>query len=273
MPAAPGTPGALDGPLHGQQVVRSGVVPSPHRHAPSLARLPSSRRDSRARQPTKLLRGWPKSVASQASELRKHENGITPFDCPRDKTSRPALRGDRLRRPSSAGRTRYAGTMRDRRDHQLYLRSGQDETVVFKLWPLLLDVMLPGLTHAEIDVLPDCDARLPIDVPPEVRRACETIRDMAAAEQKREERRRFLSWLFPRMLRLDPSQPEQLELLRIFGPYVVTEVYAEGEQEYVLCIGDVPTDLQARLTDTEAAALRTTMRVAGLEPRAVLEGL
>jgi hypothetical protein len=163
--------------------------------------------------------------------------------------------------------------MRDRRDHRLYLRSDQDETVVFKLWPLLLDVMLPSLTHAEIDVLPDCDALLPIDVPPEVRRACETIRDMAAAEQKRGERRRFLSWLFPRLLRLDPSQPDHLQLLRVLGPYVVTEVYAEGEQPYVLCTGDVPTDLQARLTDTEAAALKTTMRAAGLEPQAVLEGL
>jgi hypothetical protein len=72
---------------------------------------------------------------------------------------------------------------------------------------------------------------------------------------------------------LDPSQPAQLELLGVFGPYVVTEVYAEGEQAYVLCIGDVPTDLQARLTDTEAAALKTTMWAAGLEPQAVLEGL
>jgi hypothetical protein len=81
------------------------------------------------------------------------------------------------------------------------------------------------------------------------------------------------SWLFPRLLRLDPSQPDHLQLLRVLGPYVVTEVYAEGEQPYVLCTGDVPTDLQARLTDTEAAALKTTMRAAGLEPQAVLEGL
>jgi hypothetical protein len=31
-----------------------------------------------------LLRGRPKSVASQAPELRECEIGITPFDCPRD---------------------------------------------------------------------------------------------------------------------------------------------------------------------------------------------
>jgi hypothetical protein len=163
--------------------------------------------------------------------------------------------------------------MNDQRDHQLSLRSDQDETVVFKLWPLLLDAMFPALTHAKIDVPSNCDAFLPIDVPPEVRQACETIRDMAAAEQKKGQRRRFLSWLFPRMLHLDPSQPDHLELLRVLGPYLVTEVYAEGEQEYVLCIGDFPTDLQARLTNTEAAALRSTMREAGLDSQAVLEGL
>jgi hypothetical protein len=167
---------------------------------------------------------------------------------------------------------RYARAMSDRRDHQLSLRSDRDETVVFKLWPLLLEAMFPALTHAEIDVLPDCDAFLPIDVPPEVRQACETIRDLAASEQRRGERRRFLSWLSPGMLRLDLSQPDHLRLLRDLGPYVVTEVYAKDEQEFVLCIGDVPTDLYARLTDSEAAAL-STMRVAGLDPQAVLEGL
>jgi hypothetical protein len=31
-----------------------------------------------------LLRGRPRSVASQASELRECEIGITLFDCPRD---------------------------------------------------------------------------------------------------------------------------------------------------------------------------------------------
>jgi hypothetical protein len=163
--------------------------------------------------------------------------------------------------------------MSARRDHQLSLRSDRDETVVFKLWPLLLDAMFPALTHAEIDVLPDCDAFLPIDVPPEVRQACETLRDLAASEQRRGERRRFLSWLFPRMLRLDLSQPDHLELLRVLGPYVVTEVYAKDEQEFVLCMGDVPTDLSARLTDSEAAVLSSTMRAAGLDPQTVLEGL
>lgn len=163
--------------------------------------------------------------------------------------------------------------MTDRRGYQLSLRGNQDETVVFKLWPLLLDVMLPALTHAKIDVPSNCGAFLPSDVPLEVRRACETIRDLAAAEQKKAERGRLLSWLFPQMLRLDSSQPDHLELLRVLGPYLVTEVYAEGEQEYVLCIGDFPTDLQARLTDTEAAALSSTMRAAGLEPQTVLEGL
>jgi hypothetical protein len=51
---------------------------------------------------------------------------------------------------SPGPQNRYAGTMSDRRDHQLSLRSDQDETVVFKLWPLLLDAMFPALTHAEI---------------------------------------------------------------------------------------------------------------------------
>lgn len=32
-----------------------------------------------------LLRGRPRSVTAQASELRECETGITPFDCPRDK--------------------------------------------------------------------------------------------------------------------------------------------------------------------------------------------
>jgi hypothetical protein len=131
--------------------------------------------------------------------------------------------------------------------------------------------MLPALTHAEIDVLPDCDALLPIDVPPEVRQACEAIREMAATERQRGERRRFLSWLFPSMLRLDLSRPNHLELLKVLGPYVVTEVYAKGEEAFVLCIGDVPTDLSARLTDAEAAAVRRAMRATGLELQAVLE--
>jgi hypothetical protein len=161
--------------------------------------------------------------------------------------------------------------MSDRRDHHLFLRTDQDEAVAFKLWPLLVDVMVPALTHAEIDVLPDCEALLPIDVPPEVRQACETIREMAAAERQRGERRRFLSWLFPRMLRLDLSRPNHLELLKVLGPYVVTEVYAEGEEASVLCMGDVPTDLSARLTGAEAAALRSAMRATGLEPDAVLD--
>jgi hypothetical protein len=39
-----------------------------------------------------LLRGRPKSVASQASELGQRENGITPFDCSRDKCSLGASR-------------------------------------------------------------------------------------------------------------------------------------------------------------------------------------
>jgi hypothetical protein len=34
-----------------------------------------------------LLRGRPRSVTAQASELRECEIGITPFDCPCDKSS------------------------------------------------------------------------------------------------------------------------------------------------------------------------------------------
>jgi hypothetical protein len=33
---------------------------------------------------SQLLRGRPRSVTAQASELRECEMGITPFDCPRD---------------------------------------------------------------------------------------------------------------------------------------------------------------------------------------------
>jgi hypothetical protein len=33
---------------------------------------------------TGLLRGRPRRVTSQASELHKRKIGITPFDCPRD---------------------------------------------------------------------------------------------------------------------------------------------------------------------------------------------
>src|SRR5215213_5876709 len=32
----------------------------------------------------RFLRGRPRSVTAQASELRECETGITPFDCPRD---------------------------------------------------------------------------------------------------------------------------------------------------------------------------------------------
>jgi len=56
------------------------------------------------------------------------------------------------------------------------------------------------------------------------------------------------------MLRLDLGRLGHLELLRVLGPYV-------------------PTDLWARLTSAEAAALTSTMRATGLEPRAVLESL
>jgi 4a-hydroxytetrahydrobiopterin dehydratase len=51
-----------------------------------------------------LLRGRPKSVASQAPELRECEIGITPFDCPRDNSgtdrpwSRASVPGRRRRR-------------------------------------------------------------------------------------------------------------------------------------------------------------------------------
>jgi hypothetical protein len=42
---------------------------------------------SLGRAPLKLLWGRPKSVASQASDLHKGENSITPFDCPGDKVA------------------------------------------------------------------------------------------------------------------------------------------------------------------------------------------
>ena len=39
-----------------------------------------------------LLRGRPRGVSSQASELHEREIGITPFDCPRD-ISRQSRKG------------------------------------------------------------------------------------------------------------------------------------------------------------------------------------
>jgi Transposase len=42
---------------------------------------------------TLLLRGRPKSVASQASELHERKIGITTFDCPRDSTTAALLIG------------------------------------------------------------------------------------------------------------------------------------------------------------------------------------
>jgi hypothetical protein len=41
--------------------------------------------------PIRLLRGRPKSVSAQASELHKREIGITPFDWPRDKSTKYAV--------------------------------------------------------------------------------------------------------------------------------------------------------------------------------------
>jgi hypothetical protein len=43
---------------------------------------PSVRLPPKAAQ--ELLRGRSKSVASQAPDLQRHKNSITPFDCPRD---------------------------------------------------------------------------------------------------------------------------------------------------------------------------------------------
>src|SRR5574341_37456 len=137
------------------------------------------------------------------------------------------------------------------RSHQLCLKGDQDEEVALKLWPLLLEVVLPALTHAQINVLPDCDALLPMGVGPEVRKACETVRAMAAA-QPADQPKGIRSWFRPRMLRLDARQPAHLELLQILGPFALTECHAEGSHEFVVGTGDVPTDAEVRLTDTEA---------------------
>jgi hypothetical protein len=52
--------------------------------SPSKQAATSLRQEGLRERMQNLLRGRPKSVAAQASELRECEIGITPFDCPRD---------------------------------------------------------------------------------------------------------------------------------------------------------------------------------------------
>jgi hypothetical protein len=75
--AGPSEPGRGSGCEHAAQDGRDRGAPTP--------------------KPRELLRGQPKSAASQASDLVNAKNGITPFDCPGDKPLRQAGQPGRWR--------------------------------------------------------------------------------------------------------------------------------------------------------------------------------
>jgi len=133
------------------------------------------------------------------------------------------------------------------------------------VWDRVLAVHGSHLSHAMVDV--DSGAWLTAEeLPAETKRAASQLRQLAADAQ------RGASWLqrarTSGLVRLDLTQPEQLDLLRRFGPFATdARVWVQGDPTPVIETGDSFGDLPRftyRLDQTELAHVQALLAKTGL---------
>jgi uncharacterized membrane protein len=133
------------------------------------------------------------------------------------------------------------------------------------VWDRVLAVHGPHLSHATVDV--DSGAWLTAEeLPAEAKTAASRLRQLAADAQ------RGASW-YQRartggLVRLDLARPEELELLRRYGPFTThASVWVHGDPTPVIETGDSFGDLPRftyRLTQAELDHVRAVLAEAGL---------
>jgi hypothetical protein len=133
------------------------------------------------------------------------------------------------------------------------------------VWDHVLAVHGPHLSHAIVDV--DSGAWLTAEeLPAEVKTAASRLRQLAADAQ------RGASW-YQRartggLVQLDLTQPEQLELLRRYGPFTTdARVWVHGDPNPVVETGDTFGELPRftyRLNQTELEHVQALLAEAGL---------
>jgi len=146
------------------------------------------------------------------------------------------------------------------------------------VWEGVLAVHGPHLSHAVVDV--DSGSWLAAEErPAEAKTAAARLRQLAADAQ------RGASW-YQRartsgLVQLDLTQPEQLELLRRYGPFTTaTRVWVHGDPTPVIETGDSFGDLprftyrldQAELEDVQASLAEASLTSSTLVPRRVRVG-
>jgi uncharacterized membrane protein len=133
------------------------------------------------------------------------------------------------------------------------------------VWDRVLAIHRPHLSHAVVDV--DSSGWLAAEeLPAEVKRAAARLRQLAADAQ------RGASWYQRTRTRglvsLDLGHPEELELLRRYGPFTTdAKVWVHGDPTPVLETGDSFGDLPRftyRLDPAEVEQVRTLLAEAGL---------
>ena len=133
------------------------------------------------------------------------------------------------------------------------------------VWDRVLAVHGPHLSHAMVDV--DSGAWLTAEeLPAEVKTAASRLRQLAADAQ------RGASWLQRArtggLVELDLTQPEQLELLRRYGPFTTdARVWVHGDPNPVVETGDTFGDLPRftyRLDQAELQHVQALLAEAGL---------
>jgi hypothetical protein len=133
------------------------------------------------------------------------------------------------------------------------------------VWDRVLAVHGPHLSHAIVDV--DSGAWLTAEeLPAEVKTAASRLRQLAADAQ------RGASWYQRTRTRglvsLDLGHPEELELLRRYGPFTTdARVWVHGDPNPVVETGDTFGDLPRftyRLDQAEVEQVRTLLAEAGL---------
>jgi uncharacterized membrane protein len=146
---------------------------------------------------------------------------------------------------------------------------GQEEAVL--VWDRVLAVHGPHLSHAMVDV--DSGSWLAAEeLPAQIRTAAARLRQLAADAQ------REASW-YQRvrtngLVRLDLGHPEELELLRRYGPFTTdTRVWVHGDPLPVIepanSLGDLPR-FTYRLDPAELQGVRAALGQAGLPGSALV---
>jgi uncharacterized membrane protein len=145
------------------------------------------------------------------------------------------------------------------------LARGLSREVAALVWDRALAVHRPQLSHAVVDV--DSGSWLAAEeLPAEIRTAAARLRQLAADAQ------RGASW-FQRvrtngLVRLDLTHPDELDLLRRYGPFTTdTRVWLDGDPLPVIetadSLGDLPR-FTYRLDPAELGRVRAALAEAGL---------